>query len=337
MREKIRWGIMGVANIAVKKVIPAMQHGKWSEVAAIASRDLKKAQDAASRLGIEKAYGSYDELLSDSQIEAIYIPLPNHMHVVWTTRAAEAGKHVLCEKPIGLTAAEASSLIQVRDRTGVKIEEAFMVRTHPQWILALNLIAEGRIGKVQTVTGYFSYFNNDPANIRNIAEYGGGGLMDIGCYLILASRLVFNEEPLRVLGLMNKDVEMKTDTLTSAILEFPSGHSVFGCSTQTVPYQRVHILGTQGRIEIEIPFNAPPDRACRVFLDDGSDLLGEGTQIHEVDVCDQYTLQGDLFSEAVRNGSAQALSLEDSIINMSVIDALTLSAASGKWEKPVGY
>ena len=335
MLQKVRWGVMGVANIAVKKVIPAMQSGQCSRVTAIASRNLQKAQEAAQLLNIEKAYGSYDELLADPNVEAIYIPLPNHLHVEWSTRAAEAGKHVLCEKPIGLTAAEASSLIQVRDRTGVRIEEAFMVRTHPQWIRALKLIDEGRIGKVRAVTGYFSYFNRDRTNIRNIADYGGGGLLDIGCYLVFVSRLVFKEEPIRVLGLMETDPEMKTDILTSAILEFPSGHSVFGCSTQVSPYQRVHIIGVQGRIEIEIPFNAPPGRSCRVFLDDGSDLLGKRIEVFEVEACDQYTLQGDLFSEAIRTGGAQVLALEDSIKNMSAIDAVARSAVSGKWEKPV--
>src|SRR5436309_61011 len=218
MAKKVRWGILGAARIAVRKVIPGMQRGEWSEVAAIASRERRKAEDAAQALGIPKAYGSYEELLADSSIEAIYNPLPNHLHVPWTIKAAEAGKHVLCEKPIALSAQEAMSLLEVSQRTGVKIEEAFMVRAHPQWQGVLDIIASGRIGAVRSVSGYFSYNNRDPKNIRNIAEYGGGGLMDIGCYLIFVSRLVFGEEPTRVIALMEEDPQMKTDALTSGIL-----------------------------------------------------------------------------------------------------------------------
>jgi predicted dehydrogenase len=272
MKEKVRWGVLGVANIATRKVIPAMQRGEWCEIAAIASRDVQKAKQAASQLGIAKAYGSYEELLADPEIEAVYNPLPNHLHVPLSIRAAEAGKHVLCEKPISLTVEEAQSLLAVQDRTGKKIGEAFMVRTHPQWCKVLELTAAGRLGPVRSITGYFSYYNRDPKNIRNILEYGGGGLMDIGCYLIFTSRLIFGEEPKRVCGLIAYDNETRTDVLTSAILDFPSGQSIFTCSTQVVAYQRVQILGTEKRIEIEIPFNAPPDKPCRIFVDDGVDF-----------------------------------------------------------------
>jgi predicted dehydrogenase len=332
--KKARWGVLGVANIAVRKVIPAMQQGAWSEITAIASRDLKKAEDAARALGIPKAYGSYEELLADSEVDAIYNPLPNHLHVAWSIKAAEAGKHVLCEKPISLTAAEAEGLLAVRDRTGVKIQEAFMVRTHPQWIGALDLIKTGRIGKVRSMVGAFSYFNRNPENIRNIVEYGGGGLMDIGCYHINTSRLIFGEEPRRVLGLVELDPELKVDRLTSAILDFPSGQSIFTCSTQVVPYQRVHIIGTRGRIEIEIPFNAPSDRPCRIFVDDGSDLFGGGIEQIEFAPCDQYTIQGDLFSKAILENSDAPIPLDDSIKNMAVIEAVFRSAKSGGWESP---
>ena len=287
MKTKVKWGVIGVANIALKKVIPAMQRGEWSEVVAIASRDLERAKNAADQLGIPKAYGSYEQLLADPDIEAIYNPLPNHLHVPWSIKSAEAGKHVLCEKPISLTVAEARILLEARDRTGVKIGEAFMVRTHPQWLKVLELVAAGRIGKVRSVIGYFSYYNRDLQNIRNIVEYGGGGLMDIGCYLIYVSRLVFGEEPRRVCGLVENDPETETDVITSAMLEFPSGPSVFTCSTQVVPYQRVQILGTERRIEIEIPFNAPPDKPCRIFVDDGADPSGEGAEILEFETCDQ--------------------------------------------------
>src|SRR5689334_17130811 len=245
--QKVKWGVLGVAGIAVRKVIPAMQNGEWSEIAAIASRDPHKAKDAAAKLDIQKAYGSYDELLADPEIEAIYNPLPNHMHVPWSIKAAEAGKHVLCEKPISLTAAEARALHERQKATGVKIGEAFMVRTHPQWLRTKELISSGRIGELRSISGFFSYFNRDPKNIRNISEYGGGALMDIGCYPIIASRFAFGGEPTRILGLVTRDKDMKVDYLTSAILEFPAGHAIFTCSTQLVPYQRVHFLGTKGR------------------------------------------------------------------------------------------
>lgn len=334
MSKKVRWGILGAANIAVRKVIPAMQQSQWSEVVAIASRDLKKAQEAARALGIPKAYGSYEELLADPEIEAIYNPLPNHLHVPWTIKAAEAGKHVLCEKPLSMTVAEAMELMAVRDRAGVKMEEAFMVRTHPQWLGALELIRSGRIGQVRAVMGFFSYFNQDAENIRNILKYGGGGLMDIGCYPITTSRFVFGEEPKRVMGLIERDAKMKTDCLTSALLDFPSGQAIFTCSTQLVPYQRMQIFGTKGRIEIEIPFNAPPDRPCRIFIDDGSDLFGGSIETQEFATVNQYTIQADLFSRAIRENTEVPVSLEDAINNMAVIEAIFRSAESGKWETP---
>jgi predicted dehydrogenase len=334
MDEKVRWGVLGVADIAVKRVIPAMQCGEWSQVFGIASRDLKKAQEAAEQLGIRKAYGSYEDLLADPEVEAIYNPLPNHLHVPWSVKAAEAGKHVLCEKPISLTVEEAISLLRTRDRTGVKIEEAFMVRAHPQWCGVLDLIGKGRIGEVRCVMGHFSYYLRDPQNVRNILEYGGGGLMDIGCYLVYTSRLVFGEEPIRVLGLFEADPDMRIDVLTSGILHFPSGQCVFTCGTQIVPYQRVQILGTKARIEIEIPFNAPPDQPCRIFIDDGVDLSGRGAEALEFETCNQYTIQGDLFSKSIRQGTELPVPLEGSVRNMAVIEALFRSAKSDRWEMP---
>jgi len=335
MKKKVEWGVLGVANIATKKVIPAMQRGEWSEVTAIASRDLDKARQAAKELGIPKAYGSYEELLADPDIEAIYNPLPNHLHVPWSIKAAEAGKHVLCEKPISMTVEEALSLLKVRDRTGVKIEEAFMVRTHPQWRGAVEQIQSGKIGRVRSISGCFSYNNQDPKNIRNIREYGGGGMMDIGCYLIFTSRFIFGEEPTKVFGVIEDDPELHTDALSSGVLHFPSGHSVFTCSTQVVPYQKVQIFGTEARIEIEIPFNAPPDRPCRIYIDDGADPSGRHAKVVEYESADQYTLQGDLFSQSIREGKELPVPLEGSIRNMAVIEAVFRSAKSGKWEEPV--
>jgi predicted dehydrogenase len=332
--QKVRWGVLGAAKIATEKVIPAMQQGALTEVVGIASRDAGRASAAASALGIAKSYGSYEELLADADIDAIYNPLPNHLHLPWTIAAAEAGKHVLCEKPIGLTAAEARRLIEVRDRTGVQIQEAFMVRTHPQWLRVMDICQSGRLGDVRSYVGAFSYFNDDPSNIRNVAEWGGGALMDIGCYLIMTSRMVFGEEPARVMGSIERDPNTKVDTLTSMILEYPSGRAIGTCSTQLVSHQRVQVFGTRGKLEVEIPFNAPPDRPCRVFVDDQGDLFGRGVETIEIPTCDQYTVQGDLFSRAILNVTPVPYPLERSVRNMAVIDAVFRSADSGQWEKP---
>jgi predicted dehydrogenase len=334
MTNKLTWGVLGAANIAVKKVIPGIQRSEVCEVSALASRDLEKARRYAGELGIPKFYGSYDELLADDDIEAVYNPLPNHLHVPWSIKAAEAGKHVLCEKPIALNAEEATQLLGVRDRTGVKIEEAFMVRTHPQWIRVRELIDTGRIGEVRSVVGQFSYDNPDPRNIRNIAEIGGGGLMDIGCYLIFFSRLIFQDEPKRVVGLIHEDPATQTDILTSGLLEFVAGHAAFTCGTRMTPFQRIQIVGARGRIEVQIPVNTPPDRSCRIVVDDGSDLFGDSEQVIELEVCDQYTIQADLFARSIREDTQPPVSLEESIRNMAVIDAIFRSAKSGRWETP---
>lgn len=334
MSNKIRWGVLGTAAIGLKKVIPAMMRGQYTSVVAIASRDLAKAKEAAASLGIPTAYGSYEELLADPGIDAIYNPLPNQLHVPWTIKAAEAGKHVLCEKPLSLTVAEAETLLAVRARTGVKIGEAFMIRCHPQWLRLREVINEGHIGELRSIMGSFSYFNVNPANIRNRVETGGGALMDIGCYLIHASRFAFAQEPKRVVAAIDRDPQMKTDRLTTAILEFSTGHSLFTCSTQLVPYQRIHFLGTRGRIEIEIPFNAPIDRPTRFFIDDGRDLFGGGTSTETFPLCDQYTLQGDAFSRAILENTDVPVSVEDGIRNMAVIEAIFNSARSGQWESP---
>jgi predicted dehydrogenase len=334
MPNRVRWGILSTAKIGTQKVLPAMQKGDWSELSAIASRDLGKAEAAARTLGIARAYGSYEALLADPQIEAVYNPLPNQLHVPWSIKAAEAGKHVLCEKPISLTVAEAKSLLEVQQRTGVTIGEAFMVRTHPQWLRTRELIASGRIGSLRSISGFFSYFNTDPKNIRNMAHCGGGGLMDIGCYPINTSRFLFGEEPTRVSAVLEKDSTFKVDRLTSAVLEFPSGHAIFTCSTQLVPYQRMQVLGTKGRIEIEVPFNAPNDRPCRIFIDDGRDLVGGGITVETFPTCDQYTIQGDAFSRAIREQTKPPVPLTDAIKNMAVIEAVFRSGESGRWETP---
>jgi len=323
--SKIRWGVMSTASIGVRQVIPAMQLGEHCEILAIASRNLEKAQAAARQLGIPKAYGTYEELLADPHIDAVYIPLPNHMHVPWSIKALDAGKHVLCEKPIGLTVAQAQELLDVANQhPQLKVMEAFMYRHHPQWQRARQLVVEGKIGDLRTIQSFFSYYKTDPDNIRNRAETGGGGLMDIGCYAISLARFLFGAEPRRVLGMMERDPHLKIDRLTSGILDFHSGTSTFTCSTQLTPYQRVNILGTEGRIEIEIPFNAPSDRPCKMWHQHGS-------KVDEIvlNVCDQYTIQGELFSLAVLNDTDVPTPLKDAVANMQVIEAVIRSAKSG--------
>ena len=329
---KVRWGVLGVARIATRKVIPGMQQGKWITVDAIASRDAAKAHAAAAELGIPKAYGSYEALVADPEIDAIYIPLPNHLHVEWTTRAAEAGKHVLCEKPIGLVAADAERLLAVRNRTGVLIQEAFMVRTHPQWLGARDISQSGRIGEVRSIVGYFSFFMDDPANIRHVKAWGGGGILDIGCYLVNTSRMIFGAEPHRVCALVEEVAETGVDYMASMILDFGGRHAVGTCSTQLAHAQRITIAGTGGRVEVEIPFNAPPDRPCRIFVEDSPPGAIPDRSTVEFPTCDQYTIQGDLFSRAVLDRAPAPYPLEDSVQNMRIIDALFRSGSTGHWE-----
>ncbi len=331
--RKIRWGVLGAANIAIKKVIPGMQTCVRAEITALASRNFARARGAAEQLKIGKAYGSYEELLADPGVDAIYNPLPNHLHVPWSIRAAEAGKHVLCEKPISLTVAEAQKLIEARDRTEVKIGEAFMVRTHPQWLRAREIVRSGEIGELHSIMSAFSYFNRDPENIRNIPDFGGGAVMDIGCYPITMSRFFFEREPSRTVGLIERDPEMGTDRLSSALLDFAPGQAVFTCATQLVPFQRMQVLGTKGRIDLEIPYNIPPDRPSRIFVDDGSQLAGQNARVEEFPALDQYAIQGDAFSQAIQENTAVPVTLEDALANMRVIEALLRSGRTSQWEQ----
>src|SRR5271156_5136658 len=330
----VRWGVLGVAKIATEKVIPAMQRGEVSRIAAIASRDPERARAAAAALGIPKAHGSYEALLADPDIDAIYNPLPNELHVPWTERALAAGKHVLCEKPIALDADEARRLVASRDRSGKLVAEAFMVRYHPQWRRVHEIVRSGEIGEVGAIQTLFAYRLEDPANIRNKPP-GGGGLYDIGCYAILTARYIFGAEPARVVATIDWDPKFKTDRLASALLEFPGGrHLPFSVGTQLSAHQRVTIVGDAGRIEVMIPFNAPSDQPTEIAIDTGADLIGGGRRVEKFPICDQYTLQGDAFSTAIVDEAKLEFPIEDAIANMRVIDALFRSAKSGSWEKP---
>jgi len=328
--NKVRWGILGTSRFALEKMIPAMKGGQNSAIVAIASRSRDKADAAAAHFDIPTVYGSYEELLADPEVDAIYNPLPNHLHVPWSIRAMEAGKHVLCEKPIAVTAAEAATLVDVRTRTGRLVEEAAMVRTHPRWLGAREVVRSGRIGELRAINGFFSYFNDSPQNVRNQPGVGGGGLLDIGFYPITMSRFIFEAEPVRVMGLLDVDSRFGVDRMASAILEFPRGHAVFTCSTQLVPHQSLDLLGTQGRIGMEIPWSMPDDRESRLVVADGA---GGGEEVWFA-ACNQWGWHCDLFARAILEGAQAPVPIEDSIANMRVLDALFRSAQSGKWESP---
>ncbi len=338
--SKVRWGILSTAKIGVDKVIPAMQRGEHCDVVALASRSAERGAAAAQKLGIEKAHGSYEALLADPNVDAVYIPLPNHLHVPWSIRALEAGKHVLVEKPIGLSAAEGQQLVDASKKfPKLKVMEAFMYRHHPQWLAAKVIVSSGGIGRLATIQTFFSYYNDDPANIRNQADIGGGGgLFDIGCYAISLARFIFDAEPRRVFGIVEYDPQLRVDRLASGVLDFGAGTSSFTCGTQIAPFQRVNIFGTLGRVEIDIPFNAPPDRPCTMRHQHagGTDAVAlveqaGGTEEITLEVCDQYTIQGELFSQAVLNDQPVPTPIEDAVANMRVIERVIESAKSGSW------
>ena len=328
--QKLRIGVLSTAKIGTEKVIPAMQQGRLTEVTAISSRSADKARAAAEALGLEKHYGSYEEMLADPEIDAVYNPLPNHLHCPWSKKAMQAGKHVLCEKPLGLTVDEIEDLIRTRDQCQVKAAEAYMVKSCPQWIDARKRVRGGEIGELRMIQAFFSYDNQDPENIRNIVEVGGGAMWDIGCYPVLVSRYLYQSEPLRTAAAIDFDPVMKTDRLTSVILEFDRGQAIFGVSTQLVPYQRVQLLGSSGHLEVVIPFNAPNDRPCVLRYDSGT-LLEEEIVSHSFEVMDQYTLQGDDFARAVLEGAEIKSSLEDGLANTRVIKAIFTAAAERRW------
>ena len=329
--KKVSWGVLSTAKIGWEKVIPAMQQGALCSIDAIASRSLDSAKSWAAKLGIAKAYGSYEDLLADPAIEAIYNPLPNDQHVQWTLAAARAGKHVLCEKPFALNANEAAQVREVADK--VHIMEGFMVRFHPQWQRARELVRRGELGDLRTVQAFFSYNNVDANNIRNRLDVGGGALYDIGCYAIVAGRFLFEAEPKRVVSLIDRDPVFKTDRTVSALVDFGGGKRLqFTVSTQSTPFQRVQAVGTKKRLEIEIPFNAVPGEAMRIFIDDGKTIGARAAQMETLPACDQYSLQGDAFSRVVRGEIALPYGVEDAVCNMRVMDALFASEKSGGWE-----
>jgi predicted dehydrogenase len=326
--EPVRWGVLGAANIN-RKVVPAMQSAASCEVLALASRSQDRADEAAAAFGIPRAHGSYEALLGDPDVEAVYIPLPNHLHAEWTLRAADAGKHVLCEKPLAMSSAEASTMVEGCEKAGVLLMEAFMYRLHPMWQRVRELVAEGRIGELRAVDAVFTYFNDDPQNIRNVADFGGGALMDIGCYPINVARMMFGAEPDGVKAFVRRDPQFGTDVLTSAVLDFGGRHASFVCSTQLESDQRVELVGTDGRLVVDIPFNIPPDRPTRILhVAGGEPPVEPGVEVVEIAAADQYAVQGDLFSRAVRSGGPVPTATDDAVANMVVIERIFESAAA---------
>jgi predicted dehydrogenase len=322
--DRVRWGILSTADIGLRKVIPAIQRADACEVVAIASRDADRAAAAAAQLGIPAWYGTYEELLAADDVDALYVPLPNDLHAPWTLRALAAGKHVLCEKPLALTAAQAAEMAAAADEAGRKLGEAFMYRHHPSWVEAVRLVREGVIGDLQAVQSWFSYFNDDPTDIRNRVDNGGGAVMDIGCYCIHLSRLLFGAEPTEVHATVRRDPVMGIDTLSSAVLAFPGGgQATFTCSTRAEPDQRVHIVGSRGRIDIEIPFNIPPDRETRIAVTAGGDPpVAPDTEVRTFPPADAYSLQATAFARAILDDTATPAPIEDAIANLRVIDAI---------------
>ena len=326
--DKIRWGILSTAKIGRKSIIPAAIDCAFAKIHGIASRDLEIAKKVSRELDIPRTYASYDDLLADTEIQAVYIPLPNHMHVEWIHKCLDAGKHVLCEKPIALVSEQILALKDKAENLRLKVGEAFMVRTSQQWIKVNNLIQDGAIGELKSIHGFFSYFNNDPGNIRNVEKYGGGALWDIGCYLVMQSRFIFNQEPEKVFALSERDPEFQIDRLFTGVLSFPSGTATFTVSTQLVPYQKMQFFGTKGMLELVIPFNAPTDEPCKINLHKG-EKTGP-TDVIEIPASNQYTDQMDAFSKAILENKPVPVSMNDSYLNTKVIEALFESEKSGE-------
>jgi predicted dehydrogenase len=327
----LRWGVLSTANIAVEKVIPGIKKADRCRVVAIASRDAERARAVADTLAIPRAHGSYEALLADDDVDAVYIPLPNHLHAEWTMAAAGAGKHVLCEKPLALSAAEAQEMVDACAAEGVRLMEAFMYRLHPSWVAVRELVSSGRIGRLRTVQSWFSYFNDDTRNIRNVREYGGGALLDIGCYSVNLSRMLFGGEPARVEASVTRDPATGVDVLTAAILEFEDGVATFTCSTRVEPDQRVHVYGTEGRISIGIPFNIPPDRPTEVLVTAGGDPpVDPHTEVMTFGPADQYAIEAERFARSVLDDEPTPIPPEDAVANMRVIERIFQAADQGR-------
>jgi predicted dehydrogenase len=327
-KRELRWGVLSTADIGRRKVVPAIQRGRRSRVVAVASRAIDRAREYAQELGIPTAHGSYEALLADPDVDAVYIPLPNHMHAQWVLAAAASGKHVLCEKPLAMNGDEAQQMADACAEAGVVLLEAFMYRLHPSWLAVREMVASSRIGRLSAIQSWFGYNNDDPANIRNIAEFGGGALYDIGCYCINLSRMLFGAEPTAVDAQIERDPASGVDTLASAVLRFPAGIATFTVSTRTEPDQRVHIYGAAGRISLQIPFNIPPDLPTEVYVTAGGNPpVAPDTEVLTFPARDQYTAQAEEMEGAVLDGTPLKFPAADAVANMRVIDRVFAAAA----------
>jgi len=325
----LRWGIMSTARIATEKVVPGIRRAARCEIVALASRDEERGRVVADRLDIPRVHGSYDALLADPEVDAVYIPLPNHLHADWSIAAARAGKHVLCEKPLAMSAADAEHMIEVATEERVVLMEAFMYRLHPSWVAVRDLVAGGRIGRLVAVQSWFSYFNDDPANIRNIRQVGGGALYDVGCYCVNLSRMLFDAEPDDVQATIVRDPASGVDTLTSALLRFGDGIAGLSCSTRAEDDQRVHIYGSQGRISIGIPFNIPPDLPTEVYVTAGGDPpAAPATETLTFEPADAYRVEAERFAAAILDGTPVPTPPHDAVANLRVIERI-FAAADG--------
>ncbi|MEH7119701.1 Gfo/Idh/MocA family oxidoreductase [Neobacillus vireti] len=321
--NKIRWGIMGCAGIAKRSVIPGIQQSETGEVAAIASRGMDKAKQTAEQLNIPKAYGSYEELLADPTIEAVYIPLPNHLHKEWVIRAAEAGKHVLCEKPLAINAEEAQEMLEACEKAGVVFAEAFMYRYHPRYTTIHNIIKSGELGEIRGIHGTFTFNNSkDMNNIRYKREWGGGSLYDVGVYPISAARMLLNEEPkAAVVHAYISEKHDYVDMMASGILEFNRGVALtFDCGMWAAFRNTLEILGTEGRIEVPSAFVVNQDEGDNFFI-----YTKDGQREVEVPRVNQYALQADAIGRSIRNGEPLPFPVSDAVLNMKVLDACLTS------------
>lgn len=326
MSEKINWGILGAAAIAKDQLMPAIKQSTNSNLMALASREIEKAKIIAEANNIPKCYGSYDELLNDPQIDAVYIPLPNHLHMEYTIKAIQKGKHVLVEKPICLKSNDVEEIIKVmNDFPQVKVMEAFMYKLHPQWIKVKELITDGAIGKLKFIQSSFSFFDDNPKSIVNTKEYGGGSLYDIGCYPVSVSRFLFDDQPKLICANMEIDPNLGIEVTTNCILEFENGRSQFFSSIRMKDNQNVKIFGTEGIIELVLPFNPLPNKQAEIIL-----IKNETKEIIKVDSCNQYEIEVSLFSKSIIENTEPPVSIYDSLNNMLVIDKIFESANYNK-------
>ena len=326
--KKLKIGVLGVSNHLIKRIILPLQETNNCFIYGIASRNSEKAISASRQYNIPKYYESYDDLLSDKDIDIVYIPLPNHLHAEWIKKSADAGKHVLCEKPLCMNAKESEDAISYVDKKGIKLMEAFMYKFHPLWIHVKNIIDTKQIGDITYIHTSFSYNNPSKTNIRNIKEYGGGAMMDIGCYAVSVPRFLLGREPEKTVSLINRHPDFGTDILSSAIMDFGTSRSTFTVGTLSDAHQRVEITGTAGKITIPIPFNTFVDVRSTITI---TNSIGERTV--EFAPADQYGIMFDVFAKTVINDHPVPVNAMDALLNQKVVDAIFRSGESDAWEK----